>query len=188
MNSGATWAQFLRKHLPLENVRIVDNASVAKFLTDKNYAQQGYVFSEPFVAKSKGGDPHSLMVSQLGFNPYTSILIAHADILREQPELVRKMVAASIRGWQTYLEDPDQTNRSIQQLNPVMSLEILAYGAEAMKPLCVDAQTPLEELGRMTAERWQTLAAQLVDVEVLDPGAVDPSEAFTAEFLPDAQR
>jgi len=187
MNSGATWAQFLQKRLPLKNVRIVDNASVAKFLTDENYAQQGYVFSEPFVAKDKGGDPHSLMVSQLGFNPYTSLLISHADTIRQKPELVRKMVSASIRGWQTYLENSEPTNRFIHERNPEMGLAILSYGAEAMKPLCLDEKTSIDRLGQMTAERWQTLAAQLVEVEVIDPGAVDSSQAFSTEFLPSHQ-
>ena len=183
MNSGATWAQFLRKRLPLENVRIVDGASVAKFLEDENYAQQGYIFSEPFVAKSKGGDPRSLLVSNLGFNPYTSVLIAHADTVSEQPETVRKMVTASIRGWQKYLESPDETNRYIHTQNPEMGLDILAFGAEAMKPLCVDDATPIEQLGKMTQARWQTLADQLVEVEVFQAGVVDPLKAFTLEFL-----
>jgi NitT/TauT family transport system substrate-binding protein len=186
MNSGATWAQFLRKHLPLENVRIVDNASVARFLSDENYAQQAYVFSEPFVAKSKGGDPRSLMVSELGFNPYTSLLITHADTIGEKPEMVRKMVEASIRGWRKYLESPGETNKYIHQQNPEMELDILEFGAEAMKPLSIDDETPLERLGMMTAARWKTLVDQLVEVEVLKPNEVDPQRAFTTEFLPAA--
>ena len=187
MNSGATWAQFLRKRLPLENVRVVDGASVAKFLEDKNYAQQGYVFSEPFVARSKGGDPRSLLVSELGFNPYTSLLIAHGDTIAEQPDTVRKMVEASIRGWQKYLESPDETNRYINKQNPKMELDILAFGAEALQPLCVDESTPIEQLGKMTEARWQTLANQLVEVEVFKAGGVDPLKAFTLEFLSSTQ-
>lgn len=184
MNSGATWAQFLQKRLPLDNVRIVDNASVAKFLSDDNYAQQAYVFSEPFVANSKGGDPRSLMVSELGFNPYTSLLIAHADTISRRPEIVRKMVEASIRGWQTYLEHPGKTNRYIHRQNPQMELDILAFGAEAMKPLCIDESTPLEQLGRMTHQRWQTLHDQLVEINVFKPAAIDPRRAMTTQFLP----
>jgi NitT/TauT family transport system substrate-binding protein len=184
MNSGATWAQFLRKRLPLENVRIVDNASVARFLDDEKYAQQAYVFSEPFVAKSKGGDPRSLMVSELGFNPYTSLLITHADTITEDPQTVRKMVEASIRGWQKYRESPGETNKYIHQQNPEMELDILDFGAEAMKPLYTDDETPLERLGTMTAARWKTLSDQLVQVDVLKPGEVDPQQAFTTQFLP----
>jgi NitT/TauT family transport system substrate-binding protein len=36
----------------------------------------------------------------------------------------------------------------------------------------------------MTLERWQTLAAQLVEVGAMKADAVDPSAAFTTQFLP----
>lgn len=183
MNSGATWAQFLRKRLPLDNVRIVDGASVARFLGDKNYAQQAYVFSEPFVARSKGGDPRALLVSDLGFNPYTSLLIAHGDTLSNKPDMVRRMVAASIRGWQKYLESPGESNRYIHKQNPEMELDILTYGADALKPLCIDDATPARQFGKMTETRWKTLADQLVEVEVLKASEVDPLKAFSLEFL-----
>jgi len=104
MSAGAAWAQFLRDNLAFENVKFVPPGSVAQFLNDPNFGQQAYVFSEPFVAESQGGDPYCLMVSDLGFNPYTSVLFCHADTIRDQPEMVRNMVSASIRGWEKYLE------------------------------------------------------------------------------------
>ena len=183
--ASAPWAAFLQKHATLENVQIVPYAgNVAQFLLDDNFAQQAYVFSEPFVAEQQGGDPHCLMLSDLGYNPYTSVLITHAQIARSSPELVRKMVTASIRGWQTYLEHPDETNRHISRINPQMGREILDYGVRALKPLCIDHTTPMEHLGRMTAERWKSLADQLVEVGAIKPDDAHPEQAFTMEFLP----
>ena len=98
-------------------------------------------------------------------------------------ETVRKMVEASIRGWRKYLESSAETNEYIHQQNPEMELDILEFGAEAMKPLYTDDETPLERLGTMTAARWKTLSDQLVEVEVLKPGEVDPQRAFTTQFL-----
>ncbi|MGH7193158.1 MAG: ABC transporter substrate-binding protein, partial [Candidatus Saccharimonadales bacterium] len=67
---------FLRRKIPLEGVKIVPyQGNVAQFLNDPNFAQQAYVFSEPYVAEQQGGDPKSLLVAELGFNPYTSVLI-----------------------------------------------------------------------------------------------------------------
>ena len=186
MNDSGAWAQFLRRRLPLEDVRIVPNpTSLALFLRDMRFAQQAYSFSEPYLAEKEGAEPLCLMVSDLGFNPYTSALLANGRMLRERPQTVRKFVAASIRGWQTYLENPEPTNRYINQINPKMDLETLAYGAEALRPLCRDGLASPDELGSMSPQRWQTLAEQLVEIELIKPGEADPESAFTTQFLPD---
>lgn len=124
------------------------------------------------------------MVSEIGFDPYTSLLTVGRETLREKPEVVRKMVQASVRGWQKYLSEPAETNKYIQQQNPEMSQEILSFGVEALKPLCLPDAMSADKLGQMTMERWRQLAEQLVEVEALKPDAVDPSQAFTTEFLP----
>ena len=181
MSSTAAWAKFLRKKLPLKNVRFVNNARMRLFLANDDFAMQAYVFSEPFVATDKGADPVSLMVSDLGFNPYTSLLITNRKTLDKNPELIRKMVAASITGWKTYLEKPDETNRHINKINKEMSLEILAYGATAMKPLCAEKD---DLLGFMQLERWQQLADQLVEIDAITKDEADAKAAFTTKFLP----
>lgn len=189
VTNTSTFTQYLRKKLPLKGVKIVpyNSGSVAQFLVQEDFAQQAYVFSEPFIARQNGGDPHAVMVSESGFNPYTSVLLTNRETLRTRPELVRRMVAASIRGWQRYLEAPEETNASIGRLNPEMGAEILAYGAEALVPLCINASVSREQLGTMTSERWKTLTEQLIESEAIRPGAVRFEEAFTTEFL-DSER
>lgn len=184
MRTGIAFSEYLRSKVPLKNVKIVPySGNVAQFLLDKNYAQQAYVFSEPFVAQQQGARVRSLMVSDLGYNPYTSLLFTRGKLMRDDPELVRKMTRACRRGWQKYLEDPEPANRAIHEDNPEMSLEALAYGAEALRPLCLPGGAEPVTLGRMTLERWTTLAEQLEAIKLLERGAVKPSEAFAPEFL-----
>jgi NitT/TauT family transport system substrate-binding protein len=183
MSSGAAFAQFLQHRLPLVGVTVVPySGDVAPFLLDERFACQGYVFSEPFVARQQGGDPRVLMVSELGFNPYTSVLIASEETIRERPDLVRRMVQASRAGWQRYLESPAETNREIHQLNAKMELDVLEFGAEALRPLVLGDDDDPAAIGRMTRERWQALHDQLVESGQLEPGT-DAAAAFTAEFL-----
>lgn len=185
MNASSSFSLFLQKAVPLTNVKIVPyTGNVAQFLLNKDFAQQAYVFSEPFVARSQGAEPVNLMVSDLGFDPYTSVLITHPDVIASQPALVRRMVAASIRGWQTYLNDPQATNEYIHRLNEDMGLDVLEFGAREIKALCIDAETPLNKIGQMTGERWGKLVNQLEDVDALENGRVDPQAIFTTQFLP----
>jgi NitT/TauT family transport system substrate-binding protein len=184
MTSGSAFSIYLQKKLPLKDVTIVSySGNVAHFLSDKNYAQQGYVFSEPFVARKQGGDPKVLMVSELGFNPYTSLLFTHDDHVQEDPQLVRKMVAASVRGWKKYIEAPDEANRAIHKMNPAMDLDILAFGAKTLVPLVLDHQAEQEGIGTMSHARWQTLADQLVESEQLKPADANVKQAYTTKFL-----
>ncbi len=183
IKANQTFLGFLRKKQSLLNVQIVDYAgSVGPFLQDEKIGQQAYVFSEPFLVQKEGAEPLNLMVSDIGFNPYTSVLITRAEVIEKQPELVRRMVEACQFGWRKYLDEPEQTNEHIHSLNKEMSLEILAFGTRTLKPLCETGLSSPEKLGEMTAERWQTLAEQLVEAEVLKPGAVDSSKAFDTSF------
>jgi len=185
MSPSAAFAHYLRFKLPLPGVKIVPYpGNVAQFLINKQYAQQGYVFSEPFVARKQGGDPKVLMLSDLGFNPYTSLLFTHDDQLREDPELVRKLVAASVRGWETYLQSPDRTNQYIHKVNPEMDRDILDYGAETLTPLVLDSTSEQKGIGTMSRSRWQTLADQLIESDQLKASEAHVERAFTTRFLP----
>jgi|TARA_B110000263_G_scaffold202402_1_gene182114 NitT/TauT family transport system substrate-binding protein len=180
LSAGRAFALYMQKHLSLEGVRVVGYpGSMAVFLNDNNFAQQGYVFSEPFIAKQQGGDPHVLMVSELGFNPYASLLITRSDTVDTKPELVAAMVRASKQGWQTYLESPEKTNAAIHQQNEEMGLEILDYGATVLQDLCLPDAMPSAQLGDMTLQRWTQLRDQLAEIDLVDKN-LDVTKAFTA--------
>ncbi|MFM7056259.1 MAG: ABC transporter substrate-binding protein [Planctomycetota bacterium] len=182
ISDSRPFALWMKKKLPLTNVTMVPfNGLVGEFLVKPAFAQQAYVFSEPFVAKEKGGDPQVLMVSDIGFNPYASVLVTTEQIISEQPELVQKVVTASVAGWAAYLKDATATNAAIHQLNSEMSPEALAFGVKAMKPLC---ETPADQAAcSMQLERWQTLVQQIEEIGDVEPGSVKPDECFTLKFL-----
>ena len=185
MSQRPAFSHYLRWKYPLDGVTIVPYpGNVAQFLIDENFAQQGYIFSEPFVAKSKGGDPRALLVADIGFNPYASVLIATEETLTAQSELVEAVVRASVKGWAQYLADPAETNRHINSLNPDMGIDILAYGATESKALVLDEAARQDGLGSMTAKRWQDLLQQMVSADLIAKDAVDPQAAFTDRFLP----
>lgn len=181
MNEGEPFAQFLMKGVLPQDVQVVPyGGGVAHFLSGPKNAQQGYSFSEPFLAKEQGGDPQVLLVAEAGFNPYTSCLITRGETAEEEADLVRRMVRASVRGWQEYLQDPKPTNAAIHKANEEMSLEALAFGAEALRPLCIPPGEENEPFGRMTVKRWGTLAEQMSAVGM----KVDASMAFRTEIWP----
>lgn len=184
MNTGQPFAQFLMKRVSLGDAQITSYpGNVAQFLLEPKYGQQAYNFSEPFVAEQQGGDPVCLMLSELGFNTYTSLLITRGELIEQQPELVAKMTRASIRGWKKYLAEPDETNKHIHEQNTQMGLDVLTFGVGVLKSLCLPKDFAEERLGSMTAERWQTLASQMTEIGSLPPDSVKSAAAFTLKFV-----
>lgn len=184
MNTGQPFAQFLKSKVNLDQVQIVPYpGNVARFLEQIDYGQQAYSFSEPYMVEKENSDWQCLMLSDLGFNTYTSVLLAGREIVDQKPELVAKMTRASIRGWQKYLSDPDETNKHIHEQNPEMGLEILSFGVKALKPLCLPEGTEESRLGQMTADRWETLVSQMTEVGLLKPGQVKADDAYSLKFL-----
>ena len=117
ISAGRAFALYMQKHLPMEDIKIVGypgNPSI--FANDQNFGQQAYVFSEPFIAKTLGANPRTLMVSDIGYNPYTSLLIATQQRIASEPKLIEKIVRASQKGWIHYLKDATKTNEHIHSL------------------------------------------------------------------------
>ena len=180
---GKSYVEFLKSKGILAGSTLAPyTGSIIPFLNDKQLAQQAYVFSEPHVAKSRGANVTTLMVSDLGFNPYSSCLFTTDELIQSHPKMVRQIVKAIKRGWIRYLRDPAATNAYLKKDNPDIQLESLAFGAEKIQALCLPNDMDESQFGKMTGERWETLALQLRDLGFLKYDA-NYRDAFTGEFI-----
>ena len=183
MSQRPAFSHYLRWKYPLEGVNIVPYpGNVSQFLANPNFAQQGYVFSEPFVARQQGGNPRALLVSDIGFNPYASVIIATEETIAQRTDIVRAVVEASIEGWEHYLRDGQETNQYINSLNPEMGLDILAYGVEESAALVLDPIANEKGLGYMSRARWNELHKQMAEAGLIEAeGSIEG--AFDTQFL-----
>jgi NitT/TauT family transport system substrate-binding protein len=157
--------------------------SVAQLVADKRTAQQAYSFSEPLMAEQAGVKVKTLMMSDIGYNPYASLLIASEDFVRKNEDITKRMVAASVQGWQKYLQSPEETNKYILSQNQQgMTAEALAYGVSNLKPLCIPEGFDPANLGAMSGERWATLVDQLTSLKMIT-GKVKAEDCYNTKFL-----
>lgn len=169
-----------------ENVQIVPYfGSVAQLVAGPGYGAQGYTFSEPFMARQQGVEVVELMMSEIGYNPYASLLVTVDSYQEKNDDICKRMVAASIEGWQKYLEDATATNAEILKNNKQgLEKDALAFGVEALKPLCYGQANDPKAIGAMTAERWKTLRDTLSELKMIDGSKVNYEKAFTTKYLP----
>ncbi len=179
------FVEFMRSKGLLNDVREVPyHNSVAALVNDKDVVIQAYSFSEPLLAQQQGVEVRTLMVSDLGWNPYSSVLITSGDLIRSNPDLVERFVRATRLGWQNYLTDPTLGNQQILAANRHgMTPEALQFGGDGLQKLAMPNDMPIEQVGSMSYQRWQTLLQQMTDLKIIDPEKVKASDCFTTRFL-----
>jgi len=179
-NQGRPFLDFMKSKNLLDGVQVVPyGGSVAKLVTDKNTATQAYSFSEPFMAKQQGVAVRTLMLSDIGYNPYASCLICTEQYLADKADLINRMTTASQEGWQRYFENPAETNAEILANNKEgMTAEALVFGVEVLLPLCLPDGMAPSDLGKMTTERWQLLVDQFAEMGLVDRSKVKASDVF----------
>jgi NitT/TauT family transport system substrate-binding protein len=179
LQRGLPYARILEKMYGFDKVRVVPSpgGDLSAFLSDEKFAQQCFVFVEPLAARRKGVDVKVFPIMDIGYNPYTGVMITSGDLLRKRPDRVAAMVAAAREGWRAYLDDPKPTDRRMHEMNPSMDQATFDEIAEAQKPFIETEETRKSGLGAMTRERWATLAQQLKDLGDIAQ-APPPEECF----------
>ena len=186
IDSSRPYVPFLKsKGFLTEGVDVVPYfGSVAQLVAEKGVATQGYSFSEPFMASQEGVEVVELMMSEIGYNPYASLLIATENQVGKQSDVCKRMVQASIEGWKKYLESPKETNAVILSKNKQgLKENALEFGVVALKPLCIPTAVGDSAIGSMSAERWTTLSETLASLKLIDAGKASVDKAYTLRFL-----
>jgi NitT/TauT family transport system substrate-binding protein len=184
IKTGSTWFQYIEKRYQLTNVHeIPAMMNVANFVANPDYIQQAFATSEPFFAKQAGIDTRVLLTSDAGYSPYR-VMFTTRDFLAQHPDVVGKFVAASLRGWRDYLEDPSAAHAAIVKLNPALNAEWMNFTWKALRDgHFVQGDDPSgAQLGKMNADRWNAMYEQLFELKVISK-QFDPTTAYTLQFV-----
>lgn len=176
--SGLAYAQYFKKHFaPIKVTTAPYLGGIGNFQNDKNISQQCFVTSEPLEAEKAGLKIKTFMVADSGYNPYTTVLVTTRENIQKNPQQVRNMIGAVRTGWSEYLENPAPVNSAMAKINKAMSLETYQASAQAQKNLIETSAA--KQLGSMTKERWQTLIAQLKEINMIKSSV--PADALFFE-------
>lgn len=164
--SGLPYAQyFKKKYAPLKVVTAPYLGGIGNFQNDPKVSQQCFVTSEPLTAEAAGIKVKTFLVADSGYNPYTAVMVTQRQRWERSPAEVTSMVAAVRSGWNDYLRDPGVTNTAMLALNRAMSADTFKLSAKAQRNLIKTPTTV--KVGQMTQDRWQTLADQLLEINVV---------------------
>jgi len=142
-----------------------------------------YVSNEPIKLENEGYEVATIAVSD-----YTSLvangLLTSEQVIKEQPERVRAMVRATLKGIQFTIDNPEQAFSISEKY--VENLTALSPQEKDIQRQVLAASIPLWKapaLGYSDPEAWENMHELLLQMELLsDPQ--DLEKAYTNVFLP----
>ncbi len=158
--------------------------TIGPFITDKSLAQQGYITNDGYFLGKENVDAKSLLLADAGWGAYAGTLDTTKAMIEEQPEVVQAMVDATAKGWAAYFENPGPANTLIQEHNPEMADELLAYSIKAMQAqnLLLSSDAEGGRYGMMSDQRWKRFYQDMVEAGTL-PEGLDYEKAYDLRFI-----
>jgi len=113
---------------------------------------------------------------------YTPVLITSEKMISNNPETVRKFLAATSRGYEYAIENPEESAKILHQYAPDYDLEMLTI---SQNYLAGKYSEDAPRWGEMKDEVWNGYTELLVEYGVLSE-ALPADVCYTNEFLPEA--
>jgi len=152
------------------------------FAANKKAASQMYVTSEPYYLKQEGIETEHLLIADSGYEIYGDVLFTTKKFLEENPDIVQAYVDATVKGWETFRGNPENSYNYIMELDNTKTVEQMSYAKEEMDELVFGGDAEEHGVGYMSEERWQQLIDQLYELKLIDK-KIDAKDVFTSEFL-----
>ena len=184
--AGSVWIKVFEQRLGVRFNLLPLAGDLARFMNDKNFVQQCFVTNEPYFARQRGADAAALLIASDDYAPYR-VMFTGNDYLAKNPDVVRRFVRATIKGWKEYLSgDASAGNAMLKKLRPDLPDDFFAYSIKAMNDYQLVLGDPKrdERMGQLTLARLERQIKLLQEIGVLDK-PVATKDVVTFKFLPD---
>jgi NitT/TauT family transport system substrate-binding protein len=136
------------------------------------------------AAKDTNVELGTINYADYGFDPYTYGIVAKRELLNSQPDLVKRVVDASLKGWATACNDRKSATEILAKYEPDVRREGLGeeikIALERIVPRGADAG---KGLGTMNDARWKQTEDMTIEAfKIANPVTVD--KVYTTSFLP----
>jgi NitT/TauT family transport system substrate-binding protein len=154
---------------------------VEALATDHEQAVVTYVTNEPLQLKKQGYDVNTLRVADY-LNLVSNGLITNEKTLKENPDLVKRMVQATLKGIDYSLAHPDEAYEiskkyvdNLAQADQSVQKEVLSTSMEIWKA---------DRMGYSDPKAWENMQNLLLQMGLLKK-PLDLTQAYTNQFIPE---
>jgi NitT/TauT family transport system substrate-binding protein len=135
----------------------------------------GYLINEVLAAKEKGFAVNIIRPADYGIDLYADTLFTTEKMLKEKPDVVRKFVAATLKGWNAAIAAPEDAAKITVKYGDKLTYAHELAMMQASVPLLKPDGKPL---GFMDEAGWNS-AQKLLLAAGFQKDPVDVTKAFT---------
>jgi len=174
------YAMMNRLGLPASKVKIVSyDPAYSAFYEGKLEVTPCYSTGGLIKMRQKGLKLNLIWPSDYGIHFYSDTLVTTDRLILEKPDLVRRFLRATLRGWRDAIEDYREAVTVTLKYAEIKDPGFQTMMMEAMLPL---VHTGEDQIGWMKAEVWQGMYQILLQQKLLAK-PLDVGQAYTQMFL-----
>lgn len=171
--------------IPESDIRLMGmtEASPAPLLSGQVDAMLGYTEDQPVTVELRGEKVNRIALADYGIDLYSTNIIGNEAFVSESPDVVKRFIRASVRGWTKALEDPEGAAAAYELARPESDPDFNRANFRSLVPILQSAAVDSIGFGAQTAARWEHTRDVLLDLGMIDPG-VRVEDLYTNRFLP----
>ena len=145
----------------------------------------GSIDAYQIQAESQGAQLDVYRFADYGVPTVSTSIFASNDYLKSNPEVVKKFIAASLKGWSFALDHPDKAIKDLKQVFPEVNEKLAAAELAAITPLFCSGGA--KYIGKAEDALWTKSQDLLSEVKLL-PAGQDPKSYYSSDYLPPASQ
>ena len=158
-------AMLQNEGVDVSKVKIIkSNYDINSLLNGETDAFNAYLTNEPYFMREQGVPVVSMRPSTYGVDFYSDILFTTEQEISKHPERVKQFRAASLRGWDYAMNNPEEIiDVILKDYSQAKSREHLRFEAMSMRQLIMPN---LIQYGHMNPGRWKHMAEVFVKLQM----------------------
>jgi NitT/TauT family transport system substrate-binding protein len=169
------------KQSEVTEINMPPTSMVPALLTGQVDAILGSVDDYAIQAESQGAKLDKFTFADHGVPTVSTSIFARNSFIKDHPDVLKKFIAASLKGWVFALAHPDKAVADLKAAFPDVDTKLAAAQLAAIPSLFCSGGT--KYIGKATDAHWALTQKLLAKVKLLPEGQ-DPKTYYTNEFLP----
>jgi len=189
--SGSSQTTMLPLFLDANNLKASDinmidmppSSMVPALLQGQVDAVLGSIDAYQIQAEAQGAELDVYRFADHGVPTVSTSIFASDEFLKTHPDVVKKFIAASLRGWSFALDHPDQAVKDLKKVFPEVNDKLATQELAAITPLFCSGGA--KYIGKAEDALWTNSQKLLAEVKLL-PAGQDPKSYYSSDYLPPA--
>lgn len=158
-------------------------AMVPALLQGQVDAILGSIDAYQIQLEAQGAELDNYRFADNGVPTVSTSIFASTAYIKDNPDVVKKFIAASLKGWSFAIDNPDKAVKALKAVFPNMNEKLATAELIAIKPLFCSGGA--KYIGKAEDTLWVKTQDLLSEVKLL-PAGQDPKSYYTHDFLPAA--